>query len=88
VHDPGHALREPDFEAGLYERPAHDILGIGPGGAVATEQLRSSAGSEQYGCGAVGEEAGGDEVALGAVAALEGEAAELDPDEEHELVGV
>src|SRR5215207_1310732 len=90
AHDQGHALRELNLQAGLYEIPAHDVLGIGPGRAVATEQLRAPGvkGSDQYGCGAVGEEAGRDEVALGAVAPLEGEAGELYRDQEDELVGV
>src|SRR5215217_8498351 len=44
--------------------------------------------SEQHGRGAVGEEARGDQVASGAVAALESEAGELDGDEKDQLVRV
>jgi hypothetical protein len=78
------------LQAGLDEVPAHDALGVGPGGAVAPEYLwTDGAGTaQQHGGCTVGEEAGRDQVALGAVAALEGEARELDPDEENGLVRV
>src|SRR5215211_1661427 len=88
AHDRRDALGELHFQARLDEVPAHDGLRIGPRGAVAPEHLRARGASEQHGGGAVGEEARGDEVALGTVAPLEGEAREFDGDEEDQLVGV
>ena len=88
AHDGRDALGELHFQARLDEIPAHHILGIGPGGAVASEYLGARGASEQHGGGAVGEEARGDQVALRTVAPLEGQAAELDGDEEDQLVGI
>src|SRR5215208_7792116 len=88
VDDIWDALGELHLQACLHEIPAHDILSIGPRGAVASEYLGTLSASKQRGGGAVGEEARGDKVALRTVAPLEGQAAELDGDEENQLVGI
>jgi hypothetical protein len=98
VHNLGNVGGEDDLEAKVSDLPAHDVFGVSIKCRARVEHLWTCAGTALFGkcgfaagdddcCGAVAEEAAGDQIGDGLVVVLPGEGAELDGEKERVLVG-